>query len=44
MKFTFKTTKATGRYRAFYSDFHKIKLNIDEILKKHNLHFLGDAK
>lgn len=25
-KFTFKTKKATGRYRSFYSDQHEIKL------------------
>jgi len=25
-KFTFKTTKSTGRYRSFYSDSHDIKL------------------
>jgi hypothetical protein len=26
-KFTFKTEKAVGKYRSFYSDFHTIKLN-----------------
>ena len=27
MKFTFKTTKATGRYSSFYPNLHDIKLN-----------------
>jgi len=27
MKFTFKTTKATGRYRSFFTDHHDIKFN-----------------
>ncbi len=26
-KFTFKTTKPTGRYKSFYSPYHEIKLN-----------------
>jgi len=29
--FTFKTEKSTGRYRAFYSDNHAIKLNKIEV-------------
>jgi len=31
MKFTFKTTKATGQYRAFHNDHHAIKLDGREI-------------
>lgn len=31
MKFTFKTTKATGRYRSFFKDTHAIKLNKVEV-------------
>jgi len=31
MKFTFKTDKSTGRYRAFYSDYHYVKLKKKEV-------------
>lgn len=48
-KFTFKTTKPTGRYKSFYEPYHEIKLkgdvveNIDSITYKIRLMVMKDG-